>query len=91
MSVAKSKLNVRLLRRVKKHILEEPRRFVMWSWMLTKSRFGSTYPADGYGHVHQVKFASCGTAACVAGWTCLLGGKSKTQDFGALLPVVFWE
>jgi hypothetical protein len=66
-------LNVKLLRKVKKHILEEPRRFFMWGVHQTGRPNKDTYKADGsHG---RVKFPSCGTAACIAGWTCLLGGE----------------
>lgn len=49
-----SKKAVNLLRRVKAHIIEEPRRLAMESWVQVSSE------------------APCGTAACIAGWACLL-------------------
>lgn len=75
----KRKLNVRLLRRIQKHILEEPRRFFMSGlllrikskaqWMHEKQRsfdMASTPP-------------SCGTTACIAGWALVLTDNEKTR------------
>jgi hypothetical protein len=63
-------MNVKLLRRVKKHILEEPRRFVMRVFYFRKADLlRETFTSD----THQpMRFAKCGTAACIAGWSVLL-------------------
>lgn len=58
-------MNVKLLRKVKKHILEEPKRFLMRYWLVRKNS-GARLPASHAG------FAKCGTAACIAGWTWTL-------------------
>src|SRR4051812_24586244 len=76
------KLNVRLIRRIQKHILEEPRRFFMKAilaigvpgsheWDEVK---GGWNPSDLSDTVPP-----CGTAACLAGWTGLLSGKTLKQ------------
>jgi hypothetical protein len=67
------KINVKLLKQIKKHILEEPRRFIMWTWKLTKRSSGSVYRSDGGNGM--VEFAKCNTAACIGGWACILSGK----------------
>lgn len=51
-------LNVALLRKVQKHILEEPRRLDMHYWEKNVSE----------------EVSPCGTVACIAGWACLLSG-----------------
>lgn len=57
-------MNVKLLRKVAKHILQEPKRLVMWKVLVTQSKDNPT--------VDDRPFARCGTAACIAGWTCVL-------------------
>lgn len=54
-------MNVELLRKVKKHILEEPKRLYMTSYMnfRKKDKIGRPFP-------------KCGTTACIAGWACIL-------------------
>jgi len=67
-------MNVKLLRKVKKHILEEPKRFLMTSI----DEYGEPGSDTGYGG----KFAKCGTAACICGWAgILMGLKSDDIDF----------
>lgn len=65
-------LNVKLLRKIKKHILEEPRRLVMWAVQLNKSDGSPKFIPDGPTIKETVPFAKCGTAACIAGWACIL-------------------
>jgi hypothetical protein len=62
-------MNVKLLRKVKKHILEEPKRFIMGDWVVRKEAPGHQV-CDDDGNYRP--FAKCGTAACIAGWTMLL-------------------
>ena len=57
-------MNVKLLRKVQKHIASEPKRFT-FDWM------------------HESDAAPCGTRACIAGWTLILGTpgwSNKTID-----------
>src|SRR6267142_5039862 len=61
------KLNVRLIRKIIKHILAEPNRYYQADWVQT-ARPGSEI-GDGQ------TFAKCGTAACIAGWAYLLSTK----------------
>lgn len=64
----KPKLNVKLLRRIKRHILEEPKRFVM-RLQFRRSFPGNVIFGDDYKN-HVVP--ECGTVACIAGWALLL-------------------
>lgn len=59
----KPNLNVRLLRKIQKHILEEPKRFWMGWWK------EDSIP----GH----KPAPCGTTACIAGWAVILSNEPE--------------
>jgi hypothetical protein len=70
---SKPKFNPRLLRRVQKHIAEEPNRLVMGRVIRLKvDLFGSNkFWGD---NAQEVNFAKCGTAACMAGWTLALSG-----------------
>ena len=60
-------MNVKLLRKVKKQILEEPRSFQM-SDVVTRLKPGKVYSDYGLDY----KAPKCGTIACIAGWTNLL-------------------
>lgn len=69
-------MNVELLQRVKAHILEEPKRFIMSRWI------GKHTPGSQMGfHDSKIdigrRYPACGTVtvACIAGWTCLLAGE----------------
>lgn len=64
------KLNVKLLRKIQRHITEEPRRFVMSNWM----RRGSP-GAIITDFASQQPIPDCGTAACIGGWALLLSGE----------------
>jgi len=67
MATTKTKLNVTLLRKVMKHILEEPRRLRQSEWLAKK---GDAY----YKHVPRKERPPCGTVACIAGWAVELSG-----------------
>lgn len=69
-------MNVKLLRKVKRHILEEPKRFVMSVVVMSVV---DTYKENSLsGKVFGMRpFPKCGTAACVAGWACILSGKDR--------------
>jgi hypothetical protein len=57
-------MNVKLLRKVKRYILAEPKRLFMASYFVRKYQYGEM--------LNGRDFAKCGTAACIAGWTLLL-------------------
>ena len=70
-------INVKLLRKIAKHITEEPRRFIMRSFVYTADSWGDRFRGDdGLEH----KFAECGTAACIGGWAVILS--QGTQYMG---------
>lgn len=66
------KLNVKLLRRIQRHILEEPRRFQMLR--LAIFDIPGVEIHIGGGHTHLMP--ECGTAQCIAGWANTLSNKS---------------
>lgn len=75
---AKRKLNVKLLRKIQKHILEEPRRFFMAGLVATGTP-GATFENSNWYEDLPSIVPRCGTSACIAGWTALLSGKSTKQ------------
>jgi hypothetical protein len=79
------KMNVRLLRRVAKHIAAEPRRFQMGDWIIKKSEEGERFREFSHkGGATLHNFAPCGTAACIGGWTQII---SKRKNSTAALAI----
>jgi len=69
-------VNVRLLRKIQKHILEEPKRLRMNYWFIDGltpgARFGGRL---GYFDINEsAEVPECGTVGCIAGWACVLSG-----------------
>lgn len=64
MKTKPNKMNVRLLRRIQKQILKEPRQFQMESVFTD--------------HLN-VKIPHCGTAACIVGWAIAMQSKLKPR------------
>lgn len=60
----KTKLNVKLLRKVQAHILEEPRRYEQ-NATIDKGQ-------PGERHISGMAYPVCGTIACIGGWAQLL-------------------
>jgi hypothetical protein len=54
-------MNIKLLRKIQKRILEEPAQFQMDSWFLNNPNM----------------IPNCGTAACIGGWAVTLGKRRK--------------
>lgn len=76
-------LNVRLLRRIQKHILEEPRRFFMESVVVATTPGSRKWDESASWFTDLSRTVPpCGTAACIHGWTALLSGKTiqETED-----------
>jgi hypothetical protein len=73
-----TKLNVKLLRKIKKHVEEEPRRLIMARWQ-QKGRAGELVEDEAA----TFNLPECGTAACIAGWAVNLSGKKIETDVGA--------
>lgn len=73
-------MNTKLLRKVKEHILAEPRRLMM-AWFIEK-RLGLNHRIHIRGTRKTRPFPKCDTAACVAGWTCLLNDRNFPKQDG---------
>lgn len=83
-------MNTRLLRRIQKHILAEPKRFVMGTTHAygapgapianTTKLVGPNDFNNGNPYEQKQTFAPCGTAACIMGWGQTLGATSKDAD-----------
>lgn len=79
MKTRKPKLNVRLLRRIQRHILDEPRRFFMLGAVATGP------PGQCFNKYHcwardlSDIAPACGTAACIHGWLGVFSGKTPNQ------------
>jgi hypothetical protein len=72
------KSNVRLLRKIQKHIMAEPRRFCMDAYYFeAKNRADWLEEVDCHSDMAQ-SMPACKTAACIAGWAGLL---SKDKHF----------
>jgi len=67
-------MNVKLLRKIKKHILEEPNRLNMRTW---GRHFDPPY--------RPKSFPVCGTTACIAGWAVVLKATTGTSVTNKLL------
>jgi hypothetical protein len=73
-------MNVRLLRKIQKHILTEPRRLIMRIFVAHAETYGPTYEGDSG---HAVRFPTCKTAACISGWACLLTKQKRIKAYWA--------
>ena len=76
MAKKKRRINVRLLRRIQKHILEEPKRLDMGRWCRKKEW-------DGFQLFPEV-FPECGMQACIGGWAIVLSGGRINRGFSPL-------
>jgi hypothetical protein len=76
----KRKLNVRLLRKIQQHILEEPRRFVMSAAVIKASTPKEWKSKKGpFAPDLSSVMPPCGTAACIAGWADILTGGTGSE------------
>ena len=88
-------MNVKLLRRVKKHILEEPRRFAMGTWQSygepkTEAAIGLSWNARN-PYENEQKFPECGTIACIGGWAEYFEHNSQIREWGGkLISASLW-
>ena len=64
------KLNVRLVRKIIRHILAEPLRYCQ-EWTINTGTPGELIGGSGSDSGGQ-RFAKCGTAACIGGWAYIL-------------------
>lgn len=61
-------MNVELLRQVEAHILAEPKRLHMRTWIVRQRHVHKLVNQNGDSR----DYARCGTAACIAGWAVLI-------------------
>jgi hypothetical protein len=75
-----AKINVKLLRRIQKHILAEPRRYNQNATII-KAEPGAKVRPDRGEDVNIVP--ACGTVACIGGWADILGAArgAKIREF----------
>ncbi len=80
------KLNVRLVRKIIRHILAEPRRY--WQeWTIYTGTPGELI-GGGFGQ----RFAKCGTAACIGGWAYILSTtRPRLNGCSRTLPWLQWS
>jgi hypothetical protein len=62
-------VNGKLLQRIKKHILEDPKRLDMGMFLARKEQHPGAY-----------KYPACGTVGCIAGWACVLSKENLTRS-----------
>lgn len=80
-------MNKELLLRVKAHILEEPRRLNMSNW-IDSGEPGTPIAFDfeddaNWQDLHVLtpeEAPPCGTVACIAGWSCILGMDAPAKE-----------
>lgn len=76
-------MNVKLLRKVQKHILEEPKRFAMSNYLVKKNEDETVFfTGIGRGNAKKVynrNWPKCNTVACIAGWAVVLSGEDFTD------------
>lgn len=65
-----NKLNIKLLKRIKRAILKRPDQFEM-SWWFSDLHYVNRY-RQGRGQPPLEKIGACGTAGCIAGWAVAL-------------------
>lgn len=80
-------MNVKLLRKVAKHILAEPRRLLMRTWILEKSDRVMAIRYGGRSARSTRPFAKCGTAACISGWACIVSGRREEAKESSFMDI----
>lgn len=73
-------MNKELLLKIKEHILAEPKRLIMDD-VAFRGRPGERVYDGGI----SFEIADCGTAACIAGWACLLSDERPSLWYGERL------
>jgi len=73
-------LNKKLLNKVKKHILAEPKRLFMSTWYVKGTPGKTQFMSEQSWGETQISFANCGMAGCIAGWTCILGLTDEQKE-----------
>jgi hypothetical protein len=68
---------IRLLRRVQKRILKEPKQFEMSTGFILNGHNAGILFSSTPDYIRHGEIPNCGTAACVAGWALTLGTGCK--------------
>ena len=68
-------MNRTLLLKVKEKILAEPEQFIMDTWVVNKEK----YPLEFTDCLVEHDIASCGTAACIGGWACIIAQQESEK------------
>ena len=76
---------VRIVKKVQKHILEEPKRLEMGSWAESLRDFKDCESDSTYNDMKKL-FPVCGTTACIAGWVTILSNPKKDKHGFYILP-----
>ena len=82
---------IQKLLEVKQHILEEPNRLSMQDWVQDKCNLRRFWDyLDGLRASTGLVSLNppCGTAACIAGWICILNGKKGQAGPGIAVTVL---
>lgn len=78
----KTTLNVAMLRKVKRHILKNPARLRMDSWVKRGQPDEKIINTScGYNEPSTYNIPSCGTVGCIAGWVTLLDAIAKKEEY----------
>jgi hypothetical protein len=83
-------MNVELLQQVKQHILENPARLRMDRWVVNRKRCEGScsmeatdssfvFNESDWGEPIEQSIPACGTVACIAGWTTIVGDNLDPQ------------
>ena len=82
-------MNVRFLRRVKRHILEEPSRLRMTDVVRLGTPGTLAHFCAGWGEPVDQRIPACGAVGCIAGWALILSGrKDETADMYDAAPLL---
>lgn len=79
MNITKTKQlrGAELLRAIKAHVLEEPKRLEMEFYLATKKEIQTEETLSKYRN----RLPRCGTIACIAGWACVLTGRKPYYSY----------
>lgn len=72
----KPKINLKMIRRVLRHVEADQRRLGMWAW----AEFWTNEALVKFRDGKNCSIPPCGTIACMAGWTCILNGRNTAAQ-----------
>jgi hypothetical protein len=74
-------MNVKLLRKIQRHILAEPKRYAQ-DTVITRGKAGDIFGVEY--EVGRHLFPECGTVACLGGWAELLSKDQRPRGVSTL-------